>query len=381
MPLPNLQQRLEALIATPSVSSVDPAFDMGNRDIIDLLASWLEELGFSIDIQPVAENKANLIARFGHGTGGLVLSGHTDTVPYNESRWQSNPLTLTEKNNRFYGLGTCDMKGFFSLVIEAFTRIKDQPFQHPLTLIATCDEESTMYGAKALLDKDLQSPKAVVIGEPTSLKPIRMHKSIMMNRITLTGKSGHSSDPSLGNNAIDAMNDLLTELKRFRAELKKDYKQADFAVAYPTLNFGCIHGGDNPNRICNSCALDFDFRGLPGMKNHDMREILKQRLAPVAEETGVTFSLNALFEGVEAFEEARTSPLVTLTESISNSESQAVAFATEAPFYKKMGIDTLVFGPGSIDQAHQPDEFLAFDQITSGVSMINQLIQHYCLKA
>lgn len=377
--IPQLHERLIHLIGTPSVSSVDPSFDMGNQPVIDMLANWLNDLGFQVNVYPIARGKANLVAHYGEGTGGLVFSGHTDTVPCNPEKWQSDPFVLKERNNRFYGLGSCDMKGFFSLAIEAFLAVNDQPFKHPFTIVATCDEECTMQGAKALTLEHVNHPKAVIIGEPTNLSPIRMHKGIMMNRLSIMGKSGHSSDPSLGVNALDIMSDVLASLKAYRQELAESYEHTAFAVTKPTLNLGCIHGGDNPNRICHQCALDFDFRALPGMSNDAIRSDIETRINPIIEQAGATLSWTQLFDGVEPFEQAADSTLVALAESASGADAQAVAFGTEAPFYKALGIDTIVLGPGSIDQAHQPDEFLAFDQINKGVTLLRQFIQHYCL--
>lgn len=352
---------------------------MGNLPVIELLANWLDDVGFSTHIQPVGKNKANLIARIGEGKGGLILSGHTDTVPYNADRWQSDPFNLTERDNKLFGLGSCDMKGFFSLAIEAYLRLQDQPFKKPLTLVATCDEESTMSGAHALTLEQLGFPDACIIGEPTELTPIRMHKSIMMNRLTITGRSGHSSNPDLGINAIDAMTDAMMALNSLKADYQKTYQEAAFAVQSPTMNFGCIHGGDNPNRICHQCALDFDFRGLPGMSNQDVLAEIRKQIQPIAEKHQAEFAIESLFGGVEPFEQHAESGLVLLAEDLTHKTAEAVAFATEAPFYKQMGIDTLVMGPGSIDQAHQPDEFLAFDQIEPCVTMLEKLIGHYCL--
>lgn len=378
-PLPKNLDRLKALIGTPSVSSIDPDYDMGNLPVIELLANWLDQLGFKTTIQPISKGKANLIARIGEGQGGLVLSGHTDTVPYNADRWQSDPFSLTERENKFFGLGACDMKGFFSLAIEAYLRFQSQKLNKPLTIVATCDEESTMQGAKALTFDQLSCPDACIIGEPTELTPIRMHKSIMMNRLLITGKSGHSSNPDLGINAIDVMTEAMLALNQLKSDYQKSYKKADFAVQSPTMNYGCIHGGDNPNRICHQCALDFDFRGLPGMSNKDVLAEIKERIQPIADEHQAEFAIESLFTGVEPFEQAQDSELVNLTQSLSQKNAEAVAFATEAPFYKHLGIDTIVLGPGSIDQAHQPDEFLAFDQIDPCVTILEGLIGHYCL--
>lgn len=380
MKLPDLKTRMNQLIASPSVSCTHPDIDMSNLAVIELLADWFERLGFDIEIQHLAQpGKANLIATLGTGPGGLVLSGHTDTVPFNEKRWSSDPLTLTEKDNRLYGLGTCDMKGFFSVVIEAVLPYLDKPLQQPLIVLATADEESSMNGARALAEQGFPKARYAVIGEPTSLKPIHMHKGIMMEVVRIQGKAGHSSNPDLGNNALDAMHDVMGELKNFREELARDYQNADFSVTVPTLNLGCIHGGDNPNRICGHCELQYDLRALPGMNNDDLRATIQQRLKPIAEQHQVELTAEAIFDGVPSFATEKTSDIVKLAEQLTGHTSEAVAFATEAPFLQQMGMETLVLGPGSIDQAHQPDEFMALDQINPMVSILRNMIENYCL--
>ena len=384
-PTLNIKQRIDALLSIASVSSVSPQWDMGNRPVIDLLAGWFSELGFDCHIQDLGNNKANLIACKGTGPGGLVLSGHSDTVPFDEALWSSNPLAATEKDDRLYGLGSADMKSFFALIIEAVLPLLQQDFQQPLIILATADEESSMSGARALSQVNnehgqyLGQAKAAIIGEPTGLKPINMHKSIMMNALEITGQSGHSSDPSLGHSALEAMYDMIGELKNYRDEMQQQHHNAAFKVQVPTLNLGCIHGGDNPNRICGACELHFDFRALPGMSNADIREQLQTRLKPIAEQHQVDLNFRSLFGGVDAFAEDKNSELIRIAEQLSGSEAEAVAFATEAPFLKAMGMETVVFGPGSIAQAHQPDEFISLEQIDSGVKILRHFIQHYCL--
>jgi len=150
-------------------------------------------------------------------------------------------------------------------------------------------------------------------------------------------------------------------------------------VQVPTLNLGCIHGGDNPNRICGSCELAFDLRTLPGMSNDDLREEIRRRLNPIAEQNRVEFSFEPLFPGVNSFETAATSPLVQAAERLTGHTSAAVNYATEAPFLQELGIDTIVLGPGNIDQAHQVDEYLAQDQIEPCVELLRGLIERFCL--
>ncbi|MCK5881135.1 MAG: acetylornithine deacetylase [Sinobacterium sp.] len=380
--LPNFKQRLQQLLATASVSSVSPEWDMGNLEVIELLAAWFETLGFSIDIQPLGNNKANLIATLGSGEGGLVLAGHSDTVPFNEERWQFTPLGVTEADNKFYGLGSCDMKGFFSLIIEAVIPLIEsgKVLSQPLIVLATADEESSMNGARALKAASLKKPRACVIGEPTNLKPIHMHKSIMMHALEIQGKSGHSSNPALGHSALEAMSDALSGIRQFRDELAQSFSNSQFEIAQPTLNLGCIHGGDNPNRICNQCELHFDFRGLPGMKNAQVLADLQQRLAPIEQAHNVTLNYRSLFGGVESFFQDKDSELIRRVEKLTQHQAGSVAFATEAPFLSAMNINTVVLGPGSIDQAHQPNEYLALDQIKPGVKLLESLIDQYCVQ-
>jgi len=379
----DLISRLQTLIAHNSISSVLPEYDKSNLPVINTLAEWFSALGFSCEILPLEgfPGKANLIATLGRGDGGLVLSGHTDTVPCNPERWQSDPFTLTERNGRFYGLGTCDMKGFFALILEALQYYQASEFKQPLIILATADEESSMCGARALAQQGKPKARYAVVGEPTSLKPIRMHKGIMMESVRLTGKAGHSSNPDLGINALDAMVPVMNELMNLRRDLADRYQNAHFAVQVPTLNLGCIHGGDNPNRICGSCELAFDLRTLPGMSNDDLRDEIRQRLNPIAEQNRVEFSFEPLFPGVNSFETAATSPLVQAAERLTGHTSAAVNYATEAPFLQDLGIDTIVLGPGNIDQAHQVDEYLAQDQIEPCVTLLRGLIEHFCLRA
>ncbi|MGB1270556.1 MAG: M20/M25/M40 family metallo-hydrolase, partial [Endozoicomonas sp.] len=186
---PEFRSALSRLIEIPSVSSTLPEHDMSNLPVIHELAGWLESMGFSCEIQPLPDNprKANLIATLGSGPGGLVLAGHTDTVPFDECLWQSAPFALEERDDRFYGLGVCDMKGFFALVMEAVRGYLDQPLKAPLIVLATADEESSMNGARALAAWGKPEARYALVGEPTGMKPIHMHKGIMMERIRILG--------------------------------------------------------------------------------------------------------------------------------------------------------------------------------------------------
>ncbi len=373
---------LQHLVALPSVSCGLPEWDMSNQKVIDYLANTFGDLGFSTRVVPIGESgKSNLIASLGTGDGGLVLAGHSDTVPYDADRWQSDPFTLTERDGKLYGLGATDMKGFFPVIIEAVKPYLDKPFKHPLIVLATADEESSMSGARALAQNGIPglSPRYAVIGEPTGLVPIRAHKGIMMEAIRVRGKSGHSSNPALGNNALEAMNQVMNTLLQLRSELYLKYRDPGFAVQTPTLNLGCIHGGDGANRICAECELHFDLRLLPGMDNDELRQVIAQRLIPIAETSGTDIVLSSLFEGIDPFGESANSELVKVCEELTGNTADTVAFATEAPFMQQMGMQTLILGPGSINQAHQPDEFIPLDQIEPAVTILRRLIEKYCL--
>jgi acetylornithine deacetylase len=372
---------LRALVSLPSISSTDPSLDQGNRAVIDCLAEHLEALGFSTELMLLNDSgsKANLIATLGSGPGGLVLAGHTDTVPFDDGRWNFEPLGLTEKDHKLYGLGSTDMKGFFPLALEAAREFRDTPLRQPLIILATADEESSMSGAQALAAAGRPLGRQAIVGEPTGLVPVRLHKGIMMESIRITGRSGHSSDPSLGDNAVDGLHAVLGDLMSYRKALKQRHLQPLFAVAHPTLNLGCVHGGDNPNRICGQAEVHFDVRVTPGCRNEDIRAELRERLAAIASGHSLQFEMNSLIAGADSFEEPADSELVRLAEKLTGHRAEAVAFATEAPYLQQLGMQTIVLGPGSITRAHQPDEYIELSQFQPCIDLLRQFIRHYCV--
>ena len=364
------------IIASNSISSTSAELDNGNMQVINLLANHLRDLGFKCEIMQTAPNKANLIATLGSGPGGLVLAGHTDTVPCNENLWQSDPFQLSERDNRLYGLGSCDMKGFFPLAIEAVKQHLDKKLQHPLIILATADEESSMAGAQALVKAGVPKARHAVIGEPTGLRPVSLHKGIMVEKLSVIGHSGHSSDPSLGKNAMETMQRILQQLMTFRDQLQQQ-KHPGFVIDYPTLNLGCIHGGDNANRICGDCYLAFEIRPVPGMNLDQLQTDLERQIASIANADKVDWHLDKLL--VPPFCAEDHSELVALCETLTGHSAQSVAFATEAPYLQQLGMDVVVLGPGDIDVAHQPDEYLALDRVQPTIDFLSQLIGRCCL--
>ncbi|MDG2141915.1 MAG: acetylornithine deacetylase [Gammaproteobacteria bacterium] len=379
--IPNLFSQLEKIISLPSVSSTNLELDMGNKRVIDFLAESFESLGFSCEIITSNTNvkKCNLIATLGSGPGGLVLAGHTDTVPFDEELWSFDPLRLLESEGKMYGLGVTDMKGFFPIIMEAIKPLMDNDFKEPLIVLATADEETSMQGARTIAELGRPKARAAVIGEPTGLQPVKAHKGMMMDCIRLLGKSGHSSDPSLGNNALDAMHKIIEELICFRNELKKKYTSEIFSIPYPTLNLGSIHGGDNPNRICGQCELKFDVRLTPGMNVATVRAEIQERVERVTTPLGIEYKMEKIFDGIPAFFAEENSALLKTAEKLTGHKGISVAFGTEGPFLRELGMDTIILGPGNIDQAHQPNEYMSMDMINPSIEIIRKLVSHYCL--
>ncbi len=379
--IPALLDMISDLIATPSVSSANPALDQGNMAVIELLANWLDDTGFDIEIMrlPGEPAKANLIATLGRGSGGLVLAGHTDTVPYDQGKWRYDPFRLTNTGEKLYGLGTSDMKSFMALALEATRELQVSDLQEPLILLATADEETSMSGARALVEHNRPQARHALIGEPTGLRPVRMHKGILMEAIRLTGQSGHSSDPALGNSALDAMHSVLGTLINWRRELQARYHSPFFAVPVPTLNLGHIHGGDNPNRICASCELHIDLRPLPGMDLQELRDEMRNRVLSVLQDTGIEADFESLFEGIPAMETPATARIIQLAGELTGHTPEAVAFGTEAPYLSRLGMDTVILGPGDIAQAHQPDEFIRLDRLDPTVDLLKSMIKTVCI--
>ena len=385
MKLPTIKEMLGTLVSTPSISCTSEAQDQSNLAVIDHLATWLEDLGGTVERMPLPDDpaKANLIATFGpSGEGeGLALSGHTDTVPCDEARWSRDPFDLAESDDRLYGLGACDMKGFFPVALTALERCKDMRFVRPLTIVATSDEESSMAGARYLSESGRPKARAAVIGEPTGLRPIHAHKGFMMLSIKLKGSSGHSSNPDLGNSALDAMHAVMGELIAYRGELATAFRSPAFEVPTPTLNLGCLHAGDNPNRICEGAELQIDVRLLPGMDHADIRAEIDARLRAIAAERDIGIDIAPVFAPVSSYETPADGELVRMLEQLSGRSAGSVAFGTEAPFFQALGMETVVFGPGSIDQAHQPDEYLETSNIRPAVDVLTELIGRYCVDA
>lgn len=378
---PKVKEMIGSLVETPSISSVDEHWDMPNEAILDRLAQWVEDLGFETEVVPVPDKpgKGNLIATLGRGPGGLVLAGHSDTVPYDEGEWRSDPFRLHEADDRYYGLGTCDMKAFLALAVEAAKEFDADELKAPLTILATADEETSMSGARALVEAGRPKARQAIIGEPTAMQPVHMHKGMMMDAVHIHGHSGHSSNPALGASALEGMHRVIGELIVWREELGKRYREEAFTVPTPTLNLGYVRGGDNPNRICAECELGIDLRPLPGMDRKELREEMHERLRSAIHSNGLAIEFETLFEGADPMHTPDNAEIIKAAEELTGHATQAVDFSTEAPYLAQLGMEVVVLGPGDIRQAHQPDEYLELSRIEPTVDMLRRMIRRFCM--
>lgn len=391
--IPEMLESFSQLVAAPSVSSIDPQWDQSNRGVVDLLAGWLEDIGFNVEVIPVpaepgsssTKEKFNLIACLysgkEEGEGGLVLSGHTDTVPFSAESWRQDPFKLTENEGRLHGLGICDMKSFFPIVMEVAQQLNVRDLQQPLYVLATADEESTMSGVRALAASGKSLGRYALIGEPTGLVPVYMHKGILMESIKIKGQAGHSSNPALGNSALEGMHTVISAIMEWRKELQNQFQDARFFVPEPTINFGTIHGGDNPNRICADCELTIDLRLIPEMELEKIRAGLRTLVSESIAGSGLSVEYESIFDGIPGFETDINSEVIQVAEKLSGREPGTVAFGTEGPYLNTMGMETVILGPGDIDQAHQANEYLSLDRIPPMLDILTNMVGHFCLRS
>lgn len=388
--MPDCLHYLEKLVSFNTVSDVTPENDMPNRPLIDWAEETFRGFGFETRVIEVAPGKADLLAwkgpLLGHSPedppSGLLLSGHSDTVGCDPERWQSDPWTLTIRDGKAYGLGSCDMKGFIACAMALSEKLPKEPTKGFGVLI-TCDEETSMQGARKASEELARlgvKPELCIIGEPTELTPIFGHKGYMARKVDITGRACHSSNPDLGVNAAKIAADVIRELSALEARMKEN-PDPDFSspgtpgVPWPTLNIGSIRGGDSVNRVCASVRLEFDARPTPTYSADQIREDLAALEAKLSERYPRAIHFEELYPDLDPF--SNPNPEVRRqVEDIAGKKGQFVSYATEASFLQKLG-PTVVFGPGSIDQAHGIDEFtilLVFSDYLNILKLISYAI-------
>ena len=381
MPLPTFAERLREIVSLNSISSEEPELDQSNESVIRCLERWLRELGFDVTLIKVKEKplKYDLLARLGEGDGGLLLSGHTDTVPADPASWKSDPLSLTETEDRYTGLGSIDMKGFFAFAADAAASFSGKKLREPLYILATSDEETSMNGAKAFMEQASIRPRAVIIGEPTSLTPVYKHKGYMAFRVKAHGRRAHSSNPAEGINAIEIMHRAIAGIMKFRDSLKK-FRSSDFKVPEPTLNIGIIRGGDSPNSVPDTCVMQFDVRPTELTPVDFIEKEVRKAIAQSAGEYSGSIEIEDLYPPLPAFGEGKDQPVVRKLAELSGNEPVTVGYATEAGLLSALTQNTVVFGAGSISNAHQPDEYLLKKEIEPMSRILREIISLICEK-
>ncbi|HMB48155.1 MAG TPA: acetylornithine deacetylase [Afifellaceae bacterium] len=358
--------------------------EQSNMALIDYCAALLEPLGAKMEYSRSEDGgRANLFATFGpDGDGGLVLSGHTDVVPVEGQDWSTYPFKAVERNGAIYGRGACDMKAFLACCLAMAPDFAARKAGAPLHLAFTYDEEIGCMGAGVLLKALAESgrkPAACIIGEPTSLRVIDCHKGCHEYTTRFTGLEGHSSDPEKGVNAIEYAVRHAGELYRVAEELKERAPHnSPFSPPWSTLQVGKISGGIAHNVIARECDLVWDFRPV----NDADTEFALGRIR--AHEDGLRREMQAAFADADIHTETAGAivGLEPATQSqardiaihlCGNSDTGAVSFGTEGGLYQKAGISTVICGPGSIEQAHKPDEFITLEQLGACLRMLERL--------
>lgn len=367
------------------------AFDTTSRNsnlaLIEFVESWFGAMG--VNSHRVANqdgSKTNLYATIGPMiVGGVVLSGHTDVVPVDGQPWSSAPFVLTERGDRLYGRGTCDMKGFLALALAAAPDFAAAGLKRPIHFALSYDEEVGCLGAPSMireLVRELPHPTAVVVGEPTDMQVVNGHKGISSWRVVVTGHEAHSSLTHLGLSAVSVAVELMHKLTVLARQLEQQaIPESGFVPPHATLTIGQVNGGTAVNILARECSFVFDLRTLPG---DSPDEIIAPFLAAVQR---ADQQMRARFADAGASVTRRSqtpalaarpnSPAVMLARRLAgdNGPDRMVPYAAEGGQFQEAGFDTVICGPGSIEQAHQPDEYVEKSQILRGAAFMQRLIE------
>ncbi|THD53539.1 acetylornithine deacetylase [Phenylobacterium sp.] len=358
-----------------------------NLALIEWVEAYLDRHGVPHRRVLNAEGtKSNLLATVGPNVeGGAVLSGHTDVVPVDGQPWSTDPWTVVERDGRLYGRGTCDMKGFLALALGAVPGLIAANPRKPVHLAFSYDEEIGCLGAPSMIEviqRELPAPAFVVVGEPTDMVAVNGHKGIANFRVTVTGREAHSSQTQQGVSAIMAAVKLMAALTELAEGLERDADPASpFTPKWPTLTIGTVHGGTAGNILARECKFIFDLRTQPPL---DPLAILAPFVAEVramdaalkarAPEAGVVIET---LSNVPGFAPEPDGAAENFARRLAgdNGPPRAVSFATEAGQFQRAGLSTVLCGPGSIAQAHQPDEFVEVSQMERGQAFMRRLTE------
>ena len=344
-----------------------------NLDLTAFVQDYLNGHGIPSSLVPSEDGKkACLFATIGSGEGGVGLSGHSDCVPVTGQSWTSDPFTLTARDGKLYGRGTCDMKGFIACVLASVPLFKAAALKEPIHILISYDEEVGCAGVRPMIARigsDLPRPRIVIIGEPTSMQVIDGHKRINVYRTTVTGKEAHSSLPAIGVNAISVAAKLIDEIDRLAGEMAERENDPHFEPPYSTMSVGMIEGGTAPNIVPKNCEFRWQIRGLPGtpadgaaeaLNAYAARELLPE-MRKVAPQAAIETESQT---SVPAFAAPPESEAVALAMALTGANgTSGVSYATEAGLFQQAGCPAVVCGPGDIAQAHAADEFVSVTQL------------------
>ena len=370
-----VRQTLADLVAIDSVSS------RSNAEIVSYLAVRCAAVGFSSKTLPYTDEagveKINLIAISDPTIPAeLALVGHTDTVPYDPD-W-TEALKLTEKDGKLFGRGACDTKAFISAALTAVESIDSSKPKKPLALVFTADEEVGCLGAKQLAEGWPFTARYAIVGEPTSLQPMRAGKGYCLARITMRGREAHSAYPQVGASAIFRAARLIERIEQIAEELKSDQRAA-FDPPYTTLNVGLIEGGTAKNIIAGECRFTLEWRTIPGQEPDHVLDLVKQAVHDLQKQDPDFVCEIDAARADDSFETRADSRLVQFLEESSGKAAGTVAFGTEAPSMIALGAEAVVFGPGDIRVAHRTGEFVPADQLNNSVRILRRAIEHFCM--
>lgn len=381
------QDRLAAALSLlDRLIRFDTESSKSNLPLVAAVEAYVRDLGVDcVKVPNAAGDKAALFITIGPKVdGGVVLSGHTDVVPVEGQAWTSDPFALRRDGDRLYGRGTCDMKGFDAVCLAMIPEFQRARLSRPIHILLSYDEEVTCLGPLdtiARFGRDLPRPAAVLVGEPTQMQVADAHKSVATYFTTVHGREAHSSKPYLGANAIQWAAALVTELYAFAAQLEAmGDPSGRFDPPFSTVQVGTIHGGTARNILAKTCAFHWEFRGLPGVPQrlaHDHLEtyaktIIHPQLTRYAPEASIDIKT-----------EVEVPPLAPQPGSIAetlalklarSNHTITVPFASEAGQFQLAEIPTVVCGPGSIDQAHQPDEWIAIAELDACIGFMRRLM-------
>ncbi len=375
--------RVKEILAT--LVSFDTETSKSNLPLIDWVAGELWRSGVDFVFAPnAAGDKSALYARIGPKIdGGVVLSGHTDVVPVKGQTWTTDPFILREADGRLYGRGACDMKGFAAICLSLIPEMQKANLKRPIHILLSYDEETTCLGPMDIIARfgqDLPVPAAVIVGEPTNMDVATAQKSIATYRTHVHGHEAHSAKPALGVNAIPFACELVNALYKYQEDLAKlGDTSGRFDPAMSTISVGTIEGGTARNILARQCTFLWEFRGLPGVNQRlayehflHVCEQITPRLQLHAPEAFIETEIEVEIPGLDAQSGSLAETLAL--KLAKRNHTIAVPYATEAGRFQNAGIPTVVCGPGSINQAHQPDEYIEISELEAGLRFVRGLI-------